>query len=585
MHLAKEQQEFQNTVSSKVPNFEGELPIVTQVQVLPLNQLPWEYFEILCCRLVIVEPGIEGTPYRYGVQGNDQKGIDIVARKNLDNEIQTWCFQCKKYQTFSKSDLKKAINSLEHKAEKYIICVTDRATADMRDIVRTHNLDIEIWDIEDISTKLKNKRDIVLDFFGLEWVKRFCIPQAPQIIQSLISGKVFDSSGRPIENAEVKAVVNERINSRSYTDMSGRFQLNLTDKAEMVGLIVSKDISSESLSIAKTIIWNDVSNSINLHLTTEGRLQGQVAQYGSSEPIKDAIITVEFLGELIASKCSSLTGEFSIPIPNGDSNTQFNVKIQAKGFISATKKVDLPINRTNLNFLLVRECKRLACETFIVETICDDLKIEFVYIPSGGYFKGSTDNMSEVETSSYYISRFPITSNQYSFYIQHNPSIQLPHSWDSRQPPNGLGDCPVTGVSLDEAQAFCNWLTVITNTEHLLPNEDEWEKAARGVKDSRRFPWGDSEDNINQFCNSAESGHLSITPVYTFPLGKSPFGVWDMSGNVWEWTRTPLGTSYVLKGGSSYDSIDEITCYTRRTALSHRRDKTFGFRIITVVSQ
>ncbi|MCU0285726.1 MAG: SUMF1/EgtB/PvdO family nonheme iron enzyme [Acidobacteria bacterium] len=88
---------------------------------------------------------------------------------------------------------------------------------------------------------------------------------------------------------------------------------------------------------------------------------------------------------------------------------------------------------------------------------------------------------------------------------------------------------PATNVSFEKAKAYANWLG------KEIPTEEEWEKAARGT-DGRLFPWGNRW--IPNNCNTKLSGISGTTPVDEYPEGISPYGCYDMAGNVWEWTST-----------------------------------------------
>jgi formylglycine-generating enzyme required for sulfatase activity len=101
-------------------------------------------------------------------------------------------------------------------------------------------------------------------------------------------------------------------------------------------------------------------------------------------------------------------------------------------------------------------------------------------------------------------------------------------------------------VSWDDAKAFCDWAGLA------LPMEQQWEKAARGAKDGRLWPWG-NEEPTDRHCNF--NRHVGdTTPVGRYsPIGDSPYGCADMAGNVWEWTASWYDkeqTSRVRRGGS-----------------------------------
>jgi iron(II)-dependent oxidoreductase len=88
------------------------------------------------------------------------------------------------------------------------------------------------------------------------------------------------------------------------------------------------------------------------------------------------------------------------------------------------------------------------------------------------------------------------------------------------------------GVSWYESSAYAFWLSKKTGKKYRLPTEAEWEKAARGP-DGREYPWGNKFDKNKCNCLEMELGRTS--PVGIFLEGKSPYGCFDMAGNVWEW--------------------------------------------------
>ena len=115
---------------------------------------------------------------------------------------------------------------------------------------------------------------------------------------------------------------------------------------------------------------------------------------------------------------------------------------------------------------------------------------------------------------------------------------------------------PVVQVSARDAAAYCAWRGL------RLPTEREWEFAARGT-DGRRYPWGNQPPGEggsrranygaeNCCAADASDGFLRTAPVGSFPVGRSPFGLEDMAGNVWEWTSSAYadsGGEVALRGG------------------------------------
>jgi len=126
----------------------------------------------------------------------------------------------------------------------------------------------------------------------------------------------------------------------------------------------------------------------------------------------------------------------------------------------------------------------------------------------------------------YFIDKSEVTISTYKRFVDATGS-RAPENWNSGRVPAGRENYPVTFVNWYDAERFCKW------SGKRLPSEAEWEKAARGT-DGRDYPWGNDFDPAK--ANTGDSGFGDLTPVNSFENGKSPYGVYDMSGNVWEWT-------------------------------------------------
>lgn len=146
--------------------------------------------------------------------------------------------------------------------------------------------------------------------------------------------------------------------------------------------------------------------------------------------------------------------------------------------------------------------------------------------------------MKQITLPAYWIDQYEVTNTQYEAFV--NESGHAPPAvWP------GEANKPVAGITYSDADAYCAW------AHKRLPSEAEWEVAARGPgPEPPLFPWG----NDTQAGGLVYDLPLDTTyPVGSFSFNQSPFGVFDMAGNLWEWVGEPYApvTQYyqVLRGG------------------------------------
>jgi formylglycine-generating enzyme required for sulfatase activity len=231
--------------------------------------------------------------------------------------------------------------------------------------------------------------------------------------------------------------------------------------------------------------------------------------------------------------------------------------------------------------------------------------MQLVRVPAGNFLMGSDktkdpnaddDELPQhtVFLSAYYIGKYEVTNAQWAAFAE-----ATSRTFDN---PSGKADHPVVNVSWDDAVAFTMWLSQKSGRTVHLPTEAQWEKAARGSGDGRIYPWGDAFDTTK--ANTSKAGKGDTTPVGSYsPQGDSPFGVADMSGNVWEWsqdwydanayknraggqvndpTGPASGDGRVVRGGSwvSYDLW--VRSALRNWNGPQDRGDNLGFRVVVV---
>jgi len=210
---------------------------------------------------------------------------------------------------------------------------------------------------------------------------------------------------------------------------------------------------------------------------------------------------------------------------------------------------------------------------------------EMVWIAPGEFSIGDGDQPDNprrrIMLEGFWIYRYPVTVAMFRRYCAATGnSLPDPPPWD------WLDDHPMVNVHWQDAVSYCKWARVS------LPTEVQWEKAARGV-DVRRFPWGGNWDPNRCRCsrsNYADAG--STMSVGAYPSGASPYGVMDLSGNVWEWCHemidggslhgdTGSGPRRVLRGGSWEGNMPgDFRASFRQRQFPSYMYYTIGFRCV-----
>jgi len=163
------------------------------------------------------------------------------------------------------------------------------------------------------------------------------------------------------------------------------------------------------------------------------------------------------------------------------------------------------------------------------------------------------NHKSAVQVKSLYVDRYPVTNENFKRFLTATnylpaDSHNFLKDWRNGNYPDGWANKPVTWVSVDDARAYAKW------AGKRLPHEWEWQYAAQG-SDGRTYPWGNQWDAAA--VPVAEKGRALRAPddVSAHPRGASPFGVEDLTGNVWQWTdefQDEHTRAAILRGGSYY---------------------------------
>jgi formylglycine-generating enzyme required for sulfatase activity len=218
-----------------------------------------------------------------------------------------------------------------------------------------------------------------------------------------------------------------------------------------------------------------------------------------------------------------------------------------------------------------------------------------VLVPAGTFPMGSTMGeadelpVHQVDVDAFWMDQYQVSVGHFARFLDATTQ-EAPPDWTTMNKSQHQKR-PVVNVDWADAQAYCTWVG------KRLPTEAEWEKAARGT-DGRTYPWG-NEYPTKFFANVNReqwSNHSALTPVGAFEDGKSPYGIYDMAGNVWEWvsdwydpdyyqsspsknpTGPPKSESKVIRGGSWGSGPESLRSADREIHVPSFRGLGTGFR-------
>lgn len=306
------------------------------------------------------------------------------------------------------------------------------------------------------------------------------------------------------------------------------------------------------------------------------------------------------------------------PVMNQEAQAVADTKVQGEEkFVDVMRRAAQPAKKATETEALTlpkqtgesESFHSLEDSKFYLSTTTGEDGATMVLVPAGKFMMGSKEDdksaqeaekpSHSVELDAYYLDQYEVTTTRYAIFLQKTNRVASAY-W-SKQVLERHGEKPIIGVDWYDATAYCSW------AGKRLPTEAEWEKAARGT-DQRLYPWGNVAPN-HQLANydrgSDFNNYEVLTNVGSYKDGRSPYGAYDMAGNVWEWTAdwydenyyryeqrsmsNPKGPSSgqhrVVRGGAWGDASGRM-----RSAIRYRRSATarhdfLGFRCVRDITK
>lgn len=273
--------------------------------------------------------------------------------------------------------------------------------------------------------------------------------------------------------------------------------------------------------------------------------------------------------------------------------TKSNLHDKVEQILIETDKQDTLVAKNSDISNTIRQTPTPLPTPEIVRAPAGEIEVTAGEVTLGGGKTGLP--LRRISVSAFLMGETEVTNSQYAKFIEATEH-KAPEGWKDNKFTEGEENLPVVNMSWNDANDYCEWLSKEIGAEVRLPTEAEWERAARGDTENK-YPWG---DKWNDEASSSEETKGKILPVKSYDEGRSPFGIYEMIGNVWELTGDPAVDEFgkavifedpetketseqrIIKGGWAAEEREFLTIDRHLYRPENRPSEAIGFRYVVI---
>jgi len=350
---------------------------------------------------------------------------------------------------------------------------------------------------------------------------------------------VIDFEGKGVTNVEASALTD-----RLRTELFNIGGYKVVERGMMEEILGELGYQQSGCTSDECIV------EVGKHLGVEQMVGGSISKVGKTYSVSARIVSVE-TREIIKTATYDYRGEIDDLLTSGMRNVALKLTGQKDGKTEPAQLSKISAKKPT-------------------DTVTTVGGMDFIFV-EGGTFQMGRVNRHSVTVSDYSISKTEVTFEQYDAFCDATGRDKpFSESW-------GRGDRPVINVSWHDAVAYCEWMTIQTGKTYRLPTEAEWEYAARGGNKSKGYTYSGSNnlDAVAWYANN--SNRKTQTVAQKKP---NELGLYDMSGNVYEWCSDKYRKPAVIRGGSWYYVGSYCQVTYRNSSSPNNRLNHYGFRLV-----